>query len=131
MIECNILLVSYPQQYFLLFFVFKQKTAYEMRISDWSSDVCSSDLVPRMCHCPKTCFLRRRPCKSISHRPLKLALPRPSHARAASAGLPRTRKPLRAPTLLLKNTAFHWQSTGCSDEPLRRLREPVRPWVSS
>src|SRR3546814_4410794 len=28
----------------LMFFFFKQKTAYEMRISDWSSDVCSSDL---------------------------------------------------------------------------------------
>src|SRR3546814_5849866 len=28
-----------------LFFFFKQKTAYEMRVSDWSSDVCSSDLV--------------------------------------------------------------------------------------
>src|SRR3546814_9831758 len=28
------------------FFFFKQKTAYEMRISDWSSDVCSSDLSP-------------------------------------------------------------------------------------
>src|SRR3546814_4477725 len=28
----------------LVFFFFKQKTAYEMRISDWSSDVCSSDL---------------------------------------------------------------------------------------
>src|SRR3546814_11561037 len=27
------------------FFLFKQKTAYEMRISDWSSDVCSSDLI--------------------------------------------------------------------------------------
>src|SRR3546814_4657724 len=30
-----------------LFFFFKQKTAYEMRISDWSSDVCSSDLLTR------------------------------------------------------------------------------------
>src|SRR3546814_13620749 len=30
--------------FFLSFFFFKQKTAYEMRISDWSSDVCSSDL---------------------------------------------------------------------------------------
>src|SRR3546814_5739466 len=29
---------------FVFFFLFKQKTAYEMRISDWSSDVCSSDL---------------------------------------------------------------------------------------
>src|SRR3546814_5269012 len=28
----------------VVFFFFKQKTAYEMRISDWSSDVCSSDL---------------------------------------------------------------------------------------
>src|SRR3546814_6494557 len=38
------------QVYFLLeviycFFFFKQKTAYEVRISDWSSDVCSSDLL--------------------------------------------------------------------------------------
>src|SRR3546814_6199253 len=41
--------------FLLFFFFFKQKTAYEMRISDWSSDVCSSDLreltpaVERMC----------------------------------------------------------------------------------
>src|SRR3546814_3927142 len=32
----------------LTFFFFKQKTAYEMRISDWSSDVCSSDLAGRV-----------------------------------------------------------------------------------
>src|SRR3546814_8053018 len=31
-----------------VFFFFKQKTAYEMRISDWSSDVCSSDLYPAL-----------------------------------------------------------------------------------
>src|SRR3546814_2693562 len=30
--------------FMFFFFFFKQKTAYEMRISDWSSDVCSSDL---------------------------------------------------------------------------------------
>src|SRR3546814_9498535 len=30
--------------FYFVFFFFKQKTAYEMRISDWSSDVCSSDL---------------------------------------------------------------------------------------
>src|SRR3546814_5951987 len=30
---------------FVCIFFFKQKTAYEMRISDWSSDVCSSDLI--------------------------------------------------------------------------------------
>src|SRR3546814_3879416 len=35
----------------VFFFFFKQKTAYEMRISDWSSDVCSSDVAPRV-HVP-------------------------------------------------------------------------------
>src|SRR3546814_2157456 len=34
----------------LVFFFFKQMTAYEMRISDWSSDVCSSDLVHQVYH---------------------------------------------------------------------------------
>src|SRR3546814_5178611 len=38
-------MVVYPDIYFTVFFFFKQKTAYEMRISDWSSDVCSSDLM--------------------------------------------------------------------------------------
>src|SRR3546814_9021887 len=37
-------LVSFNYHVITLFFFFKQKTAYEMRISDWSSDVCSSDL---------------------------------------------------------------------------------------
>src|SRR3546814_9925510 len=34
----------------VLVFFFKQKTAYEMRISDWSSDVCSSDLLRDEAH---------------------------------------------------------------------------------
>src|SRR3546814_7134090 len=41
---CGFLLVVFVIVIYLFFF-FKQKTAYEMRISDWSSDVCSSDLV--------------------------------------------------------------------------------------
>src|SRR3546814_2423309 len=42
-----LLLVSFGLSFlFVFFFFFKQKTAYEMRISDWSSDVCSSDLLP-------------------------------------------------------------------------------------
>src|SRR3546814_4847203 len=42
-----IITLSYVCIFVCFFFVFffKQKTAYEMRISDWSSDVCSSDLV--------------------------------------------------------------------------------------
>src|SRR3546814_2266603 len=39
-----LLLVSLIMCFSYFFFFFKQKTAYEMRISDWSSDVCSSDL---------------------------------------------------------------------------------------
>src|SRR3546814_7109184 len=38
----------YRWLYVCFFFFFKQKTAYEMRISDWSSDVCSSDLSQRV-----------------------------------------------------------------------------------
>src|SRR3546814_3714841 len=44
---CNC--VTYPLLV-KLFFLFKQKTAYEMRISDWSSDVCSSDLALNFVH---------------------------------------------------------------------------------
>src|SRR3546814_13672967 len=40
------LIQFFHSRYF--FFFFKQKTAYEMRISDWSSDVCSSDLILEM-----------------------------------------------------------------------------------
>src|SRR3546814_5311948 len=40
-----------------LFFFFKQKTAYEMRISDWSSDVCSSDLFIQLCDKDRTPLL--------------------------------------------------------------------------
>src|SRR3546814_9764010 len=36
-----------------MFFFFKQKTAYDMRISDWSSDVCSSDLVTFRAQCQR------------------------------------------------------------------------------
>src|SRR3546814_7685856 len=42
---CALYVYCYMFSCFLFFFFFKQKTAYEMRISDWSSDVCSSDLL--------------------------------------------------------------------------------------
>src|SRR3546814_7946988 len=47
---------------FILFFFFKQKTAYELRISDWSSDVCSSDL--------KICRQLSLPSSAASSRPI-------------------------------------------------------------
>src|SRR3546814_5023209 len=40
----SFLCLCVSQVAWVCFFFFKQKTAYEMRISDWSSDVCSSDL---------------------------------------------------------------------------------------
>src|SRR3546814_7572480 len=43
MLVCLFVFVVSPC--FVFVFFFKQKTAYEMRISDWSSDVCSSDLI--------------------------------------------------------------------------------------
>src|SRR3546814_1091107 len=53
---------------FSSFFFFKQKTAYEMRISDWSSDVCSSDLVRRHRHRFSGLQRRARGSCDSSHR---------------------------------------------------------------
>src|SRR3546814_3242592 len=47
-----------------MFFFFKQKTAYEMRISDWSSDVCSSDLSPQPGGTPSATTATRAPTES-------------------------------------------------------------------
>src|SRR3546814_5689135 len=64
---------------FFVFFVFffKQKTAYEMRISDWSSDVCSSDLCPcqaRWLHLVDLAANSRRCCAAaIGQGPLRFA----------------------------------------------------------
>src|SRR3546814_4927584 len=58
----------------LFFFFFKQKTAYEMRISDWSSDVCSSDLrrlrrlPPQSAIRPRAPQKQRRPVTRGPHR---------------------------------------------------------------
>src|SRR3546814_4786302 len=62
---------------FFFFFFFKQKTAYEMRISDWSSDVCSSDLP-----CPPR---RRQPAALVDRRG---RLGRPQPRRHAARRLP-------------------------------------------
>src|SRR3546814_9243225 len=48
-----------------MFFFFKQKTAYEMRISDWSSDVCSSDLLSAAQHGPHPPISRSTPRDSL------------------------------------------------------------------
>src|SRR3546814_3924065 len=67
---CYVVLVlcSYMKVWFVFFF--KQKTAYEMRISDWSSDVCSSDLqspvpVPKAPSNPLAWLPNSRSCEFI------------------------------------------------------------------
>src|SRR3546814_4695574 len=60
---------------YMLFFFFKQKTAYDMRISDWSSDVCSSDLDPveqefwKRCQDGNLYFQRCSGCGCFRHLP--------------------------------------------------------------
>src|SRR3546814_15485914 len=51
----------------MFFFFFKQKTAYEMRISDWSSDVCSSDLNPAAVAAAALCVRRAAVAATRAH----------------------------------------------------------------
>src|SRR3546814_2816699 len=51
----------------LLIFFFQQKTAYEMRISDWSSDVCTSDLLIRSKQRPFRRFVERLALRCMDH----------------------------------------------------------------
>src|SRR3546814_6334455 len=73
----------------MVVFFFKQKTAYEMRISDWSSDVCSSDLIEAI-HLKawqiglKAIAIYRDGSKLSQ--PLNLSLPADSIASTAPAG---------------------------------------------
>src|SRR3546814_5339200 len=56
--------------YLVLFvdiFFFKQKTAYEMRISDWSSDVCSSDLLSLSQKVPTAILILSRAYRLLPH----------------------------------------------------------------
>src|SRR3546814_5103341 len=59
-------------------FFFKQKTAYERRISDWSSDVCSSDLARKImicCHAARAQCDRRATGRGVSHMQQSLDMP--------------------------------------------------------
>src|SRR3546814_17089049 len=77
---------------FFCFFFFKQKTAYEMRISDWSSDVCSSDLhrpcLPRLVRlrAPVHLHHRRRPARDERLEMARLHAFVPVHACLSGSG---------------------------------------------
>src|SRR3546814_4814847 len=51
----------------MCFFFFKQKTAYEVRISDWSSDVCSSDLPDRPSY-PEKSYTEKKPVQGVEEK---------------------------------------------------------------
>src|SRR3546814_4475207 len=79
----------------MLFFFFKQKTAYEMRISDWSSDVCSSDLLRYGRVLRQSPALRRHASPDRVHRHGNGHCVRPASirdARASAAPRPRRRR---------------------------------------
>src|SRR3546814_7713222 len=68
----------------VLLFFFKQKTAYEMRISDWSSDVCSSDLEFK-------CIRSQRSSATTTKANLPMKSPRPCIASSVTAPPPARR----------------------------------------
>src|SRR3546814_6836243 len=64
-----------------VFFFFKQKTAYEMRISDWSSDVCSSDLIRTFQQCGLKRSRESAPANSYSVSSSAFMVTRPQQLR--------------------------------------------------
>src|SRR3546814_12917163 len=72
---------------FSVFFFFKQKTAYEMRISDWSSDVCSSDLAVDL-------FVPARRSGGVPAPARPVPRARPARQASLATGLPRGFLPL-------------------------------------
>src|SRR3546814_17014828 len=104
----------------LVFFFFKQKTAYEMRISDWSSDVCSSDL--------RDCLGPEHRIELVDGRPERFCEPALVHLVASSGGLahhgfrnaarlvPKLGQPIRLggcrQRVLLRNVRLWWAGSG-------------------
>src|SRR3546814_12640365 len=70
----------------VFFFFFKQKTAYEMRISDWSSDVCSSDLLLRLRRIFEALHLRGEFVDLRHHRRIASGNGRPLELEAVDRG---------------------------------------------
>src|SRR3546814_5962445 len=79
-------------------FVFKQKTAYEMRISDWSSDVCSSDLIRELSLADRSVHGPRDPPETLrKRRRQKRARPEDAHPAAARSPRCHPAPPLAKP----------------------------------
>src|SRR3546814_4730535 len=66
--EFSFVMCRYISCCLFCFFFFKQKTAYEMRISDWSSDVCSSDLIGVVVYNRSVCRLNATHLEQLAER---------------------------------------------------------------
>src|SRR3546814_12225794 len=106
---------------FAVFFFFKQKTAYEMRISDWSSDVCSSDLTyPTIRENPIVIHSSKHPLAVFVVTPLALAL-------AAASAQAATRVDLQKQDVAALNSQYAKASVaiGVSKRANLRHAEPL------
>src|SRR3546814_8113972 len=97
----------------LVFFVFfRQKTAYEMRISDWSSDVCSSDLVERVCVMYAGRLVEEAPAAAL------FARPRHPYTRGLLAALPALDGPRQRLAAIPGSVPEPWNlPAGCAFAP--------------
>src|SRR3546814_15680696 len=111
------------------FFFFKQKTAYEMRISDWSSDVCSSDLLFRPRGLAQHVEAVAVPGRTIARAPRQRLFDRPAeHIMAA--------KERHRPLDRMSNYGFAQPLAGLADrcpQPVARIIEmhalPGQQWA--
>src|SRR3546814_12246569 len=100
-----------------VFFFFKQKTAYEMRISDWSLDVCSSDLLrspasssPARARSPDRGDCRDRSSRAVDH-----------------PGCWRSPAPVGAPAQRLRRPSLRCGPDGCASPPVPGAIGPPPP----
>src|SRR3546814_10312041 len=102
------------RSFFYLYFFFKQKTAYEMRISDWSSDVCSSDLVAVPVARPRTSSPALPAAGSVARQRTLAGTPVETSAPTAALGAWATSPARRSPRSEERRVGKECVSTGRS-----------------
>src|SRR3546814_3594845 len=112
----EIVLLNFFTSYFLeflsSFFFFKQKTEYEWRISDWSSDVCSSDLTAHRGS--------RRPARGLD--PVRADRPRRAYRRCPKCHAALRRNGHRRGRTVLHDQRFHHHASAVARTTARRRR---------
>src|SRR3546814_5811185 len=96
-----------------MFCVFKQKTAYEMRISDWSSDVCSSDL----CLAVEAGIQRMLSARRLAHMQMDHGGARIGAGRRAEAELVGRKRQGGMIAFQLAGAVGGYRDNGCSHQP--------------